>query len=184
MFSRKFRIRFFTKMAQTVPEPTVEDQAVSEDINNLPPLPTFSATGRYPTLNTAFPGAGNIIDELSMMVHKALFYTSAGEYNLNDLCSNNFSTTISGTSDKNVIALFNFAKSMFLSIFNGGKPYPDRSLTKEEFNEKIDNLLVGSTLDNLSTTNIKGPLAEKIGPDVKNSLKNMLQNLKNKAPSE
>lgn len=185
MIPFKIRKKILNKFAQAMPLDTPSEKFVNKN-TNLGTPPSFTASDKYPALRTAFnSNAISIINNLSSYLNQALFYASDGNYTMSKLFSINFnfSPTMIPNVNRDLKFLVLFAKEVYNTIYNAGNKYIDL-LKKEEYVNKINNLLQSQNLNNLSQTNPTGQLSIKMGGNIKTDIINFLRLLLNIAPTQ
>lgn len=181
MLNYKFRMRIWAKIAQTTDnaEGNLTTEVESTQTTSISNAEPFVASTKYGNIQKAFPTAYNKINEISSILHEVLHTVTKGKYNLQKLYSTNFASLFTDETS-NVKFLLNFAKEMFDYIYTID-PVP---LNKQQFINIINVLISSPNLNNLSDTNLTGPLAAEVQVgNIKAKILSELNNLKNMAPS-
>jgi hypothetical protein len=161
------------------------DSAVNQ-IPNLGAPPTFIASDKYPFLRKVFSNeAISSINQLSSFINNALFYASNGEYDMNKLfnIAFNYSASNIPTSARDLRLLLLFAKNIFTYFYNNGTPY-QAAVNRQQYLEKIDQLLKSPNLENLARLNPSSQMAVKLGTNIKTKIVDTLNFMKTIAPTK
>lgn len=177
MLPRALRLQLWKKMAQTTPNLPTEQVAQTKPVSGSPP--TFVASQWYPSMLVGFQ-AKNIpwINGLTNLLNVAMFYTSNGQISMPWMRQQNFIFGADQVPSVDLRNLMNFSKLIYQHFFTDlGQPY-QQALTPQQIADKINLLRNSPFFTNLSATSPTGQLAAHIGGNLRELIRDYLQQIK------
>lgn len=172
----KLRQRVWIKLSQLNDNISIPTEKASLN-KQIPPPPTFQASSVYPIRSGFNAATIAIIDQFSNILNIAMHYITSGKINFQVFRNNSFNFDASSAPSVDQKNLMNFSKKVFNIIYNSGNAY-DQQLSGKEIASKMDSLINCQELQNLSSLNPTGIVAQKIQGNLKTILINYLNYIK------
>ncbi len=196
--NRKLRIRIWKKIAQVegaAPAPSAPAApsapsapgapavpTTATPSSPLPPPPALTASEAYPSIRTGWDAARIvIIDSLGSKLNLAAHIITNGEYNLQILRDKSFNfdpSSFPSPDQKNIMLFF---KKVYQLLLNSGRPF-NKPLTTGQIVQLVNQLGQSPELRNLAQVNPTGTLAQKLGGNLQDMIRNDLTRLGSVAP--